>query len=716
MKAVFEGIKPIVEKSKELLQLFFKSCFVPSIFCYVFVELCSRQSIGGLLLYFIRDPFVFFYNVFLIAATASVCLLFRRRIFVCSVVLFLWAAIGVTDMVLLSFRTTPFTAVDLLLVQSALRIMNRYLTPFQMVLIGIAVVAVLALCVYLWKYSKKEEGKIQYLLRVPFCAALLGSCLLLTQLGLATKLLDRNFGNLANAFHENGLPYCFMNSLLNTGVAKPEDYSPEQITVIIEGIGLENGEVTQLPSGELSVKIDPEPEETVKEAEEPDTSGEGVPETDSDGEKVLAAKDNPYPNILFLQLESFFDPKLVENSSYTEDPVPYFTYLKENFSSGFLSVPSVGAGTANTEFELITGMNLDFFGPGEYPYKTILKSRTCESVAYNLKELGFSASAIHNNDGTFYGRNEVFSNLGFDRFDSIEYMQKVELTPLDWAKDKILVGEIMSIMKLTEEKDYIYTISVQGHGAYPEEPVLDHPKIDVKLPEELSEKYYPFLYYVNQLHEMDEFLRELVLSLAAYPEDVVLVLYGDHLPGIGLTEELLKNGSLYQTEYVIWSNFAMEPEEKDMEAYQLPAYVLGRLGIDNGIMTKYHQSEQGKETYLENMEVLIYDMLYGDMEVYHGVNPYEPTELFMGIGPVFITDVFLKQSVTEEGQTIAYVQGEGFTEWSTIAIDSEPVETIFLNENLLATTEVPDGAFAVTVRQQGSDEIVLSETAPFMME
>lgn len=46
--------------------------------------------------------------------------------------------------------------------------------------------------------------------------------------------------------------------------------------------------------------------------------------------------------------------------------------MKE-YSSGYYKVPSVGAGTANTEFESITGMSLHYFGPGEYPYKSILK-------------------------------------------------------------------------------------------------------------------------------------------------------------------------------------------------------------------------------------------------------------------------------------------------------------------------------------------------------
>lgn len=73
----------------------------------------------------------------------------------------------------------------------------------------------------------------------------------------------------------------------------------------------------------------------------------------------------------------------------------------EQYPSGYLDVPIVGAGTVNTEFEVMTGMNLDDFGPGEYPFKTILKETTCESIAYNLKEYGYATHAIHDNTATF---------------------------------------------------------------------------------------------------------------------------------------------------------------------------------------------------------------------------------------------------------------------------------------------------------------------------
>ncbi len=692
MKEFLKKGKSYFEAMKECAVTFFKVCCLPSLLCYLFVELCSRTSVSSLLLYFLEEPFVFFYNVLIIAATASICLLFRRRTFVLTVILLLWATVGITDMVLLSFRTTPFTAVDLLLIESAFAIMHRYLSNFAIALIIAAVLLALAGLVVLFIKARKTEQKQSCFVVIPFCILLILATMGLSDAGMKIGLLDRNFGNLAQAFHDNGLPWCFMNSILNTGIERSEEYSPEKMEEILAGL-TETPAPTDIPE------------------ENP-----GKEDQENGGET-----ENTLPNIIFLQLESFFDPNYIWNSYYSTNPVPFFTYLKENYPSGFLSVPSIGAGTANTEFECIAGMNLDFFGPGEYPYKTILTERTCESIPYALKSLGYATSAIHNNDGTFYGRNEVFANLGFDRFVSQEYMSNAEFNPIDWMKDKVLTGEIVKVLKKTEEPDYIYTISVQGHGAYPSEPVLENPVVDVRLPEELSDYYYQYLYYVNQLYEMDQFLKELVLTLTAYPEKVVLVMYGDHLPSLGLKEELLTNGDLFQTEYVIWSNFELEAEDKDMQAYQLGAYVCDLLEIHEGIMMQYHQKASEREDYLENMQILMYDMLYGDMEVYDGENPYEPTELFMGVEEIEIKNVYMKKNMSSEQGPLLYVEGKNFTKWSRIVINGKELETIYLNQQLLAATSLPkseleESIYYFSVRQAGSDDVVLSETAKYIYE
>ena len=128
------------------------------------------------------------------------------------------------------------------------------------------------------------------------------------------------------------------------------------------------------------------------------------------------------PNIIFLQLESLFDPQLLKDVEFSGTVLPKLEWLYKSYPSGFLSVPSVGAGTANTEFEIISGMNLDDFGPGEYPYKTKLKNQVCESAATAFSAFGYGTHAIHNNGGNFYSRAKVFNNIGFDSFTSKEFM------------------------------------------------------------------------------------------------------------------------------------------------------------------------------------------------------------------------------------------------------------------------------------------------------
>ena len=151
-------------------------------------------------------------------------------------------------------------------------------------------------------------------------------------------------------------------------------------------------------------------------------------------------------------------------SEYSEDPTPNFNRLSKDFPSGELYVPSIGGGTANVEFEVLSGMNLDFFGAGEYPYSTILQETTCETVAYNLMEQGYATTAMHNHNGKFYSRNEVYSRMGFEHFVSLEYMPYVTYTEVGWAEDTVLADEIIKAMDATEQRDFVMTITVESHG------------------------------------------------------------------------------------------------------------------------------------------------------------------------------------------------------------------------------------------------------------
>ena len=381
----------------------------------------------------------------------------------------------------------------------------------------------------------------------------------------------------------------------------------------------------------------------------------------------------------------------------------------EEYSSGYYKVPSVGAGTANTEFESITGMSLHYFGPGEYPYKSILKEKTCESAPYVLKNLGYSTHAIHNNEANFYGRRTIFPNLGFDSFTSEEYMaEENQKTPLGWVQDKILTDEILKAMEATVEPDYVYTISVQGHGAYPEEPILNDPAVKVS-GAPTTEKNYQWEYYVNQLREMDNFVKELTEKLSDYPEDVVLVMYGDHLPTLDLTVDDVKNKYLFQTSYVIWDNFGLPKKDENLAAYQMAAEVMDRVGIHDGTIFRYHQARRNTKNYQVDLETLQYDLLYGEKYAYNKENPFKRTKMRMGI---YDTTLDSLQLVSSANFTY-YIGGTNFTPSSEVQINGEWYDTIYVNPTTLIITgqELDDfDRLAVIQRSNSSTRKALSKS------
>lgn len=460
-------------------------------------------------------------------------------------------------------------------------------------------------------------------------------------------------------YKQYGFVYCFTSSIKDRGISKSKEYSEEYI----DGIK--------------------------------DELDENVPDASETS-----------PNIIFVQLESFFDPKLVKGVTFSSNPTPNLDRIMKEYSSGYLSVPCFGAGTANTEFEVQTGVNLDDFGPGEYPYRTVMQSKTCESAAYDLRKLGYSTHAIHNNDATFYDRYKVFSHLGYDTFTSIEYMDSdYQKTPLGWAKDKMLTAQIKKALDSTEGADYIFTISVQGHGDYPTTmPEGFIPGITVSGFFD-EEEQVQFEYYVNQIHEMDTFIGELTNMLSRRNEETVLVMYGDHLPTFNFTNDTMENGDIYQTEYFIWSNYGLEKKDIDLQAYQLSAAVFDRLGISEGYIMKFHQAKHNDADYLKKLKVLEYDILYGDKQIYDGKVPYVATDLKMGIDDITIDEVY-------DYKDYVCISGKNFNDFSTVYINNKEQE----NAELISSTmiRVPKRSIKsgdeIAIAQRGNDKIELGRT------
>ena len=636
------------------------------------IEALSRHSFAAGVMHVVNSPLPFLFNVLIITLVLSVATFFKKRYFFYLLFSAVFLGFGIGNCVVLANRVTPLEWADLQVVK--ISIIRIYLSTFEIILVIAAILAALAALV--WFYIKCPKVKVPYFKNtVAFLS--LSIVLTISLFGFRSNgiLMSEHVKNLANAYKDYGFNYCFMCSMLDLGIDKPSQYDDKDVEKIVDT--LENAA--------------------------------------AENEKVNANKENfkddQKPNIIFLQLETFFDVRHLSNLKFSSDPIPNFTRLQKEYSTGYLSVPSIGAGTANTEFEVISGMSLDYFGVGEYPYKTILQKNPCESICYNLAASGYKSHAIHNNTAVFYDRNLVFSNLGFDTFTSIEYMQDVEYTTTGWAKDGVLIGCIEDALDSTEGSDFVYTISVQSHGKYPTEYDEDLP-IKVTGFEDAATNR-AFEYYVNQLNEVDKFVGDLLDGLSTRDEKTIVVMFGDHLPSFDIAEEDLSNDDLFQTEYVIWDNFGLSKQDDDLYTYQLGSKVIESFGVDDGLMTKLHQNMQTDKNYHKWMEVIQYDMLYGEKFAYGGEAgyPHNTTDIKMGVKDISVSDVYNEP----ENKTIK-VEGSNFTDYSKITVNDRVIPTNFIDSNtLLANGTVLKAGDRLCVAQVDDEHTKLSMTKTYIV-
>lgn len=646
------------------------------------IEACSRRSVLGAIEFMGAHTFAFFFNALIIFATLIVVYLFRRRVLMRIVISCIWLLLGIVNGCVLSQRVTPFGFTDFKCISDLLAMTDsQYFTKTQAVCVVVLLVLLAFGLLLLAIKGPRFQGKAHKLRALLLCASMSVVMFCATILAQNSDWMASYFSNIAQGYSDYGFVYGFSSSVIDRGMHKPSNYSAFTIRKI------ENA-VARAKAEKNSYHV-------------------------ADSEKVVSdSSEAQQPNIICILLESFVDPTEIKFLKMSKDPIPNFHALSKKYTSGHLTVPVVGAGTANSEFEVLTGMNLRFFGTGEYPYKTILKKTNCESIASDLSEIGYGTHVVHNNGGNFYSRANAFSQFGFDSFTSKELMNIQEYTPLgSWPTDDILINETKKALDSTpNQSDFVYTITVQGHGSYPQEKILENPEIEVSGAATEAENNQ-WEYYVNQLHEVDKFIGNLVDMLKQRDEKTMVVMFGDHLPTLGLTDADMETGDIFKTPYTTWNNFGLKQKDADLTAYQLLAYTTAQAGIHEGTIFSYHQTSQYNtedEDYQNALKNLQYDILYGERYCYHGKDKYPASDLQMG---VVETDIY-RYEQNADGSLSVY--GKNFTNWSRIYVNDEKMPTTFVTDHKLilpaeSAAGLADGD-VLKVCQVGSSDTIFRTT------
>lgn len=675
LQLIKERIQTLLPKKKPHSEAYYKRIaflnkyslifhFILACFLIFIIEVISRRNLISAVTFLSNHTLAFLYNALIIFASLTLVYLTKYRAQLRLLISGLWLFLGTINGLILSNRVTPFSYTDLKCISDLFQMQNTtYFTAAEATIVVSVVVSFFVFLGLFFAKGPKYQGK-RHAVLVPFSilAFVFVGIPVTTHAAQNSNILASYFSNIAQGYSDYGFVYGFSTSVVGRGMDKPADYSKETVEAI----------ETLVDSASLETTV---------------TSGN-------------------QPNIICVLLESFADPYEVNFLSMSEDPIPNFHSLEENFSTGYLTVPVVGAGTANTEFEILTGMSMQYFGTGEYPYKTILKQTNCESIASDLSKIGYGTHVVHNNTATFYSRNNAFSMMGFDSFTSKELMNITTYTPTgSWPTDDVLVSETVKAMDATEgQSDFVYTITVEGHGDYPSEKVLEYPAISVTgAADEASNNQWE--YYVNMIHEVDDFIGDLISAVDGRGEDTIIVFFGDHLPTMGLTDEDMKSGNIFKTKYITWNNMGLAKEDADLTAYQLLAHITNQAGIHEGTILRYHQTQANSETYLTGLENLQYDLLYGKRYAYNGEDLYPATDLVMDVEDVTISSV--RKNTYSDTLT---VYGSNFTKNTKIFVNGSKVSTKYLTPTMISTdiANVKDGDI-ITVNILGSKSILLRE-------
>ena len=273
--------------------------------------------------------------------------------------------------------------------------------------------------------------------------------------------------------------------------------------------------------------------------------------------------------VIMILSETFSDPTRVPGVSFTLDPIPNIRNVKNTTTSGLMLSPGYGGGTANIEYQALTGLNLANFNDSLIvPYQQLVPNQN-NPYSFNqiwMEKYGKNAStAVHPFQQSMYLRNINYKKFGFSylyTLDSkipLEHTGCIDRSP--YVSDSEAYQSILGLIDKQQNwksSQFLQLVTMQNHLPYGD--YYDNNEFsDANISEDLSDgERWNINTYTKGINWTDQETADFLNQLDQINKPITVIFYGDHLPGIYDTADMDKNNKtvLHETDYFIWSNSA----------------------------------------------------------------------------------------------------------------------------------------------------------------
>lgn len=495
----------------------------------VSLEMFKREGIGEVFTWILEKPSRFIVSYLIVIFLQTIFFIFSKNIYiVCisSITFFsLWLVIDSNKMKILNEPLLPW---DLFFVKQLINLLPVIYKELNILFILISIIVLVILIVMIAKRLDKVTIGIKKRL-----AIVLVSIVSVVLIGFYKE----NF--VGNMLSKNGIAVLEWDQKLN-----------QQLNGVVLGFML------NIPSV-LIDKPDNYSKSTVQDFKK-----------SLDSERVAIEKKSVKPNIIIVMSEAFWDIGNLSEQIAKENYIPNVQKLKV----GNIASPQFGGGTANVEFEALTGLSMNLLPAGSIAYQQYVK-RPTPSLASILANEGYESIAIHSYFKWFWDRENVYKNLGFQKFTSVTEMPDAKNKGMYVGDDEI-TKQIVKELESNENPIFIYAVTMQNHGSYNDNRYGD---ATIQVPGNYEEETKNSLNtYATGIADADKELGNLVHYLEASNEPSIVVFFGDHLPLLGANYKSyaetgyipdLNNWSLEdhlkmkETPLVVWDNFGKQIEQ-----------------------------------------------------------------------------------------------------------------------------------------------------------